>query len=58
MLRPAQKYALQTKLMVVPASIDPIRKFRMDPDGFGLATLLDNILSFDRDFHRSARRVL
>ena len=33
--------------MVVPASIDPIRKFRMDPDGFGLATLLDDILSFD-----------
>ena len=33
--------------MATPAAIDPNRKFRMDPDGFGLATLLDDILGYD-----------
>ena len=33
--------------MKTPAALDPQRKFRMDRDGFGLATLLDDILSFD-----------
>jgi hypothetical protein len=31
----------------VPAGFDPARRFRLDPDGFGLATLLDDILGFD-----------
>ncbi len=31
----------------IPAAIDPARKFRLDPDGFGLATLLDDILGYD-----------
>ena len=43
-LRPAHKYALDPKVMAVPAAIDPSRKFRLDPDGFGLPTLLDDIL--------------
>ncbi len=33
--------------MKMPAALDPQRKFRLDRDGFGLATLLDDILSFD-----------
>ena len=43
-LKPAHKYALDAKLMAVPATINPLRRFRLDPDGFGLATLLDDIL--------------
>jgi hypothetical protein len=46
-LKLAHKYALDAKLMAVPAAFDSIRKFRLDPDGFGLATLLDDILGFD-----------
>src|SRR4029077_7021014 len=37
----------EPQLMAIPAVIDPSRKFRMDPDGFGLATLLDDILGYD-----------
>ena len=33
--------------MTLPAVFDSARKFRLDPDGFGLATLLDDILGFD-----------
>jgi predicted ATPase len=40
-------YRFDPKLMAIPAAIDPMRKFRMDPDGFGLATLLDDILRYD-----------
>jgi len=47
LLTPAHKYSLDAKLMAVPAAIDPLRRFRLDPDGFGLATLLDDILGFD-----------
>jgi hypothetical protein len=47
LLTPAHKYSLDAKLMAVPAAIDPSRRFRLDPDGFGLATLLDDILGFD-----------
>ena len=41
---PAHKYRLDAALMAVPAAIDSDRRFRLDPDGFGLATLLDDIL--------------
>jgi len=47
LLKPAHKYALDPKLMAVPAMIDVQRKFRMDPDGFGLATLLGDIVDYD-----------
>jgi len=46
-IRPAHKYSLDAKLMAIPAAIDPARKFRLDPDGFGLATLLDDILGYN-----------
>ncbi len=46
-LRLAHLYQLDPKTMAMPATIDPIRKFRMDPDGFGLASLLDDILGYD-----------
>lgn len=45
-VKPAQKYSLDATLMGVPAAIDPARRFRLDPDGFGLATLLDDILGY------------
>jgi predicted ATPase len=40
-------YRFDPQLMAIPAAIDPKRRFRMDPDGFGLATLLDDILGYD-----------
>jgi hypothetical protein len=46
-LRPAHKYALDANAMALPACFDRLRKFRLDSDGFGLATLLDDILSFN-----------
>jgi len=46
-VRPAHQYTLDAKLMAVPAAIDPRRKFRLDPDGFGLATLLDDIVAYE-----------
>ena len=42
--------------MAIPAAIDPGRKFRMDPDGFGLATLLDDILGYDAERFLALRR--
>ncbi len=55
-LRPAHKYALDAKLMAIPAAIDPVRRFRMDPDGFGLATLLDDIVGYDPELFLRLRR--
>ena len=46
-LKPVEKYSLDPRAMKLPAALDPQRKFRLDRDGFGLATLLDDILSFD-----------
>jgi len=43
----AQLYHLEPKIMAVPAAIDPARKFRLDEDGFGLSTILDDILGHD-----------
>ena len=54
-LKPAHKYALDAKLMAVPAGINPARKFRLDPDGFGLATLLDDMLGFDPELFLRTR---
>ena len=42
--------------MAIPAAIDPTRKFRMDRDGFGLATLLDDILGYDAEAFLALRR--
>ena len=42
--------------MAIPSAIEPARKFRMDPDGFGLATLLDDILGYDATKFLDLRR--
>ena len=47
LLTPAHKYSFDAKVLAAPAAIDPLRRFRLDSDGFGLATLLDDILGFD-----------
>ncbi len=52
----AHKYALSARLMAAPAAIDPNRKFRLDPDGFGLSTLLDDILGFDPEIFLAVRK--
>ena len=46
-IKPAHKYALDAKIMAIPAAIDPRRKFRLDQDGFGLATLLGDIVEYE-----------
>ena len=43
----AHKYALDAKLMATPAAVDLDRRFRLDSDGFGLPTLLQDILNFE-----------
>jgi hypothetical protein len=42
-----ERYSLGPTTMSVPAAINPARRFRLDPDGFGLPTLLDDILGHD-----------
>ncbi len=44
---PAAIYGFYPRMMATPASFDEGRKFRMDPDGFGLSTMLDDILGND-----------
>jgi len=44
-LKPAHKYAFNARIMAMPATIDSQRTFRLDTDGFGLPTLLDDIVS-------------
>jgi predicted ATPase len=46
-LSPAHKYAFNPNHMAIPAKLHSPRKFRMDPDGRGLPTLLDDILGYD-----------
>ncbi|MHC4405303.1 MAG: AAA family ATPase [Planctomycetota bacterium] len=46
-VRPAHLYALDPRLMALPVAIFPQRKFRLDPDGLGLSTLLDDVLGYD-----------
>lgn len=48
-LKPPHHYALDARVMAVPAAMDPRRKFRLDPDGFGLPTLLLDLLANDPD---------
>jgi predicted ATPase len=52
----ASLYRFDPQLMAIPAAIDPLRKFHMDPDGFGLATLLDDILGYDAERFLAMRR--
>jgi len=49
LLRPIHTYAFDAKVMAIPAAINLDRKFRLDRDGFGLATLLGDILEYDAE---------
>ena len=40
-------YRLDARVMAIPAALEPSRRFRMERDGFGLPTLLDDILGYD-----------
>jgi predicted ATPase len=46
-LKPAHKYALNARQMAIPAGFDPARRFKLSGDGFGLPTLLDDLLGHD-----------
>ncbi len=48
-LAPAHHYRLDAQTMALPASLDPNRRYRMERDGFGLSTLIDDIMNDDRD---------
>jgi hypothetical protein len=43
----AHLHRLDPRLMSIPSELSPNRRFRLDPDGFGLAGLLDDILGYD-----------
>lgn len=47
LLHGAHLYRLDARLMALPSELSPKRKFRLDPDGFGLPGLLDDILGYD-----------
>lgn len=44
----AQYYAWNPKLLALPVAPDLNRRYRMEPSGFGLALMLDDILGYDR----------
>lgn len=54
-IKRAHHYAFDAKAMAVPAAIDPGRKFRLGPDGFGLPTLLDDMLGRDSTIFQRLR---
>jgi len=54
-LRSAQIYAFDPRVMRVPAAIDPQRKFRLDRDGFGLSTTLLDIQGHEPDLFLNLR---
>jgi hypothetical protein len=56
MFGPASLYRFDAKLLAIPAAPDVGRKFRMDPDGFGLSTLLDDIVGYDAELFLQLRR--
>jgi hypothetical protein len=47
----AQTYSFDPRTMALPAAIDPRRRFCLHRNGFGLATLLDDILGHSRDLY-------
>jgi len=46
-LKSPQLCRFNSAVLAAPAAFDPKRRFRLEPDGLGLATLLDDILGFD-----------
>jgi len=49
-------YRLDARMMAIPAAFDSPRRFRMDRDGFGLPTLLDDILGYDPERYIALRK--
>ena len=47
LLKPTHKHSFHARAMAVPAATEPARKFALDPDGFGLTTLLMDINLYD-----------
>jgi predicted ATPase len=45
----AHYYRWDARFLALPVAPDLKRRFRMEPNGFGLALCLDDILGFDRD---------
>jgi predicted ATPase len=52
----ASLYRFDPKLLSIPAVPNADRNFRMDPDGFGLSTLLDDILGYDPELFLAFRK--
>ncbi len=51
----AHLYKLDPRLMAIPSELSPERRFRLDPDGFGLPGLLDDILGYDIEYFAKIR---
>jgi hypothetical protein len=56
MFGPASLYRFEPKILAVPAVPNVARKFRMESDGFGLATLLDDIIGYDPELFLQLRK--
>jgi predicted ATPase len=54
-LNGAHLYRLDPRIMAIPSELSPTRRFRLDPDGFGLAGLFDDILGHDLDLFAKIR---
>lgn len=48
-LRGVQFYRWNPRFLALPAAPDSARQFQMDPSGFGLALVLDDLLGYDRE---------
>jgi predicted ATPase len=55
-LKSPHAYSFNAKLMAIPATSDLKRKFRLDSDGFGLATLLADIALYDPQSYQALRK--
>lgn len=55
LLQGAHLYRLDARIMALPSELSPKRKFRLDPDGFGLPGLLDDILGYDIELFAKIR---
>lgn len=42
-----------SSFLAAPAALDSSRRFRLDPSGFGLASILDDVLGYDRSLFSS-----
>jgi hypothetical protein len=52
----ANLFRFDPKVLALPAAPAPERTFRLDSDGFGLATVLDDILGYDPDLFLKLRK--